>query len=213
MKTNKGFATIIIAVIIILLVLGGGVYIYLNKDDGSASIDNAENYLSAENKKEDEGMRGEDVGATEEVVNGETPELKNENISDRKTYKNTERGFSFEYPLKYEASELGGGVTLIVAIDRDPNSTLYFLSQGMADDYSAYDVLSSKKIMIAGMEATERIFIIPGNDKVTLQIEVRTYTLEGFNRSDTFGSEFKNVDEARSGSIEIENIAQTLEYL
>ena len=130
-----------------------------------------------------------------------------------KTYKNEQRKFSFNYPSDGKISEIGGGISLTVSIDRPATYNLYFIQQGRADDYSSYKVFSEKKITIGGIQATERLVDTSGSGEITVSIEIKRYAgSDGFERSDSFGANFQNINEANKALSEIESIAKTLKY-
>lgn len=216
---QKGSVIPLIIAIIALLCIGGGAYVYVNKKSVNTPVQETPKVVESTStpvvKVESKVVATTTTKSTTQapiIKNAESLDVQANNTKST-VYKNTKIGIEFSYPSDYKISEIGGGITTTVAIDRGPKTNLYFLFQARADDISSYKVLSTKKIMIRNIEAIERIYSIDGSSEITLQIEVKRYMFEGFERADSFGSNFKNIDDANNGAKEIEDIAKTLKYL
>lgn len=181
-KFNKGFTGVLVIVLIAIVVIGSGIYLTTTQTQTSGA----------------------------KVSNTET----NLDVaSSWKTYKNNQRKFSFNYPSERNVSEIGGSISLTVSIDQPSTYSLYFIQQGRADDFSAYKIFSKKNIVIDGRDATERLVDTSGSGEITVSIEVKRYPgSDGMARSDSFGANFKNIDDANTALPEIESIAKTLKY-
>lgn len=114
MKNNKGFTQILIIVILALLVIGGGIFIYQNKNTSNTDAIIPDNNLVG-NDKDEHGCIGS-AGYTWCAVKNKCLRVWEEKCeattSDWKTYTNTNQGYSFQYPKKLSLSISDDTVTL-----------------------------------------------------------------------------------------------------
>jgi hypothetical protein len=129
-----------------------------------------------------------------------------------KTYRDPRGKFEFQYPSDAKISEIPGNITTTVSIDRELKPSIYFFKQARADDYVPLTIHSTKKITIAGQQATQRIYGT-GNE-FTVSIEIKRYMFtDGLERADSFMANFDTLAAANAAAKEIEDIAKTLKYL
>ena len=216
---------LLVTIVVTLVVLGTGVTAGLYFFNKKASQDlNPKPQIESNStlpQSSESTVTPEQSANNEPPVQAPTPpanvtpkkEVNIDTTSSWKTYRNEQRKISFKYPSDAKITEIGGGITLTVSIDRQAMYTLYFLHQGRADDYSTYKVFTENKITIDGQQATERVFDSSGSGEITAGIEIKRYAgSDGFERVDGFFANFQNISDANKALPEIEAVTKTLKY-
>lgn len=213
-NNKKGFAGVLIVVLIAIVVLGVGGYFY-SKNISPKVSENIPTQSSEPTVTPEQNINNTPPVQAPAPQTNITPktETSPDITSSWKTYRNEQRKFSFKYPSDGKISEIGGGITLTVSIDRQAKYNLYFINQGRADDYSTYKVYTENKITIDGRQATERVVDSSGSGEITAGIETKRYMgSDGLERADGFFANFPNIGDANKALPEIEAIAKTLKY-